>query len=295
MQNTPANNFDHLMDGIARGIEAHVRWTHALLRCAFLHESPGDDMLRPNAHELCRFGLWFLRVRPELDQVDAALTEQIATTHADMHAAVSLMCTNALHGKAARAQDLALFERNQSAMVTYLNLLRQRIAAIATQHDVLTGLPLRHGLEHAFTMRSKDSIRTGHALWLAMVDVDRFKSVNDTHGHGVGDLALRHVAGILASTLRHNDVLIRFGGEEFLGLFLLGRDDSIHALGERILQKLRSNPLRTDTGLILPLTATVGFARVRVDEELRTAVERADYALLEGKTFGRDRYVLAAD
>ena len=291
--NNEAPGLDELVAGIDRGIEAHLAWNQKLMRCSLLRESPGDDMLRPNAHELCRFGLWLARVRPALEDFDAPLVQSIAQAHQSMHEAVSVLCAKVLDGQVAQAVELAAYEKNQSEMVQRLNALRQHIADVATRHDVLTGLPLRHGLEHMFELRRKDARRTQQTLWLAMIDVDYFKSVNDTHGHAVGDLALGHVAKALASSLRENDSLIRFGGEEFLGLFLISEPNGVAVVAQRMLDALHAAPLRTDQGLVLALTATVGWACVRPEEELSSAVERADHALLQGKAHGRDRYVLA--
>ncbi len=293
--NNEAPGLEELVAGIDRGIEAHLAWNQKLMRCSLLRESPGDDMLLPNAHELCRFGLWFARVRPALEDFDAPLVQSIAQAHQSMHEAVCVMCVKVLDGQAAQAVELAAYEKNQTEMVQRLNALRQHIADVATRHDMLTGLPLRHGLEHMFELRRKDARRTQQALWLAMIDVDHFKSVNDSHGHAVGDLALRHVAKALASSLRENDRLIRFGGEEFLGLFLISEPNGVAVVAQRMLDAMHAAPLRTDQGLVLSLTATAGWACVRPEEELSSAVERADHALLHGKTHGRDRYVLAPD
>lgn len=287
--------FEALINGIDQGIEAHLAWNQKLLRCSLLHESPGNDMLSPRAHELCRFGLWFLQVRPELDRFDAKLTQSIANAHQSMHSAVAAMCAKVLNAAPALPDELSVYEQNQTAMVTLLNSLRQNIADAAIKNDVLTGLPLRHGMEHAFELRTKDANRKKQSLWLAMIDVDKFKSVNDTHGHVVGDLALRHIAATLSASLRENDVLIRFGGEEFVGLFLISECESVTSVMQRLLDALHAEPLRTDAGLVLKLTATVGVARVRQSESLTSAIDRADHALLQGKTFGRDQYVLAPD
>ena len=95
-------------------------------------------------------------------------------------------------------------------MVTLLNELRERVAEAATHQDLLTGLPLRHGLEYAFGLRRKDARRDQAQLWLAMIDVDHFKAVNDSHGHAVGDVALQHVAPRLVGCLRESRCAVPF-------------------------------------------------------------------------------------
>lgn len=292
---TLPSDTDTLLAGIDRAVEAHLAWNQKLLRCSLLKESPGDDMLRPNAHELCRFGLWLAAFKPHLMIYDAQRVNQITFEHVAMHQAVSTLCSHALAGTVANVKDLLAYEQHQSAMVRLLNDVRQQITDHATHHDVLTGLPLRHGLEHAFDMRSKDARRSGQDLWLVMIDLDRFKSINDMYGHRVGDQALRHATQLLTSSMRENDSLIRFGGEEFLGLFPALDEAGVVQIAQRLVEAMRASPLQTDEGAIVKLTATFGWAKVRPDESLPEATERADYALLQGKTHGRDQYVLAAD
>ena len=286
---------DSLLEGIDRGIEAHLAWNQRLLRCALLRESPGDDVLRPNAHTLCRFGQWFYRHRAQLDTFDAALVQQIDASHQTMHDAVRRLCGSVLHGSTAAAPDLQAYELAQSEMVARLNKLREHVAEAATHRDLLTGLPLRHGLEYTFALRRNDARRAGAQLWLAMIDVDHFKSVNDTHGHGVGDQALRHLARQLGACMRDTDVLIRFGGEEFLALFLVREPPGVEVLAARALEAVGAAPLALASGVTLRLTVTLGLARVRADDDLISATERADHALLQGKMHGRNRYVLAPD
>jgi diguanylate cyclase (GGDEF)-like protein len=294
-QSNAARPLETLLDGIDRGIEAHLAWNQRLMRCALLRESPGDDVLKPQAHTLCRFGVWFATHRQQLDSFDAALVQRIAQSHQSMHDAVRRMCERMLLAQPATPEDLQAYEQGQSAMVTQLNALRELVARASTRHDVLTGLPLRHGLEYAFDLRRKDALRAEAKLWLAMIDVDRFKMVNDTHGHAIGDQALQHVAQHLAACMRASDTLIRFGGEEFLALFVVRNPPGSEILAARLLDAVSSAPLVLASGTALRLTVTIGLARVRADEDLAAATVRADHALLQGKVHGRNRYVLAPD
>ena len=284
-----------LLHGIDRGIEAHLAWTQRLLRCALLHESPGGEVLRPDAHAHCQFGIWFSNHRKALDTFEEALVERVAQSHQRMHEAVRAMCNEVLQGRAASAADLQAFEQEQSAMVTSLNELRKRVADAETHRDILTGLPLRHGLEYAFRLRQMDARRGHSKLWLAMIDVDHFKAVNDSHGHAVGDVTLRHISRCLVECLRETDALFRFGGEEFLGLFLVREVRGVDFLATRLLESVGAAPLTPAVGITLYPTVTVGLARVGANEDLVSATERADQAMLLGKTQGRGRFVLAPD
>ncbi len=283
---------EDLLARIDQGIQAHLEWNQRLLRCSMLRESPGDDILRLDAHRQCRLGAWLDRDQALLEGFDAALAAQIRQQHEAMHGAVRTMCRCVLDGRPADPADLRAFEQSQTALVALLTRLREQLSAAAVRRDPLTGLPLRHGLEHAFTQRQHDAARSGAALHLVVIDIDRFKQVNDTHGHPVGDLALRHTADLLTSTLRKSDVLIRYGGEEFLALLLNADPKGAQATAQRLLDAFRTTPLRT-VDLILPLRITLGLARVGPAEPLARAIERADHALLLGKQQGRDRAVFA--
>ncbi len=284
-----------LLHGIDHGIEAHLAWNQHLLRCALLHEAPGDDVFRPDSHVRCHFGVWFSNHRSELATFGEALVDRIAGAHQDMHDAVRAMCHRVLQGRPAAAADLQAYEQGQDEMVSLLMALRERVAEAATHQDLLTGLPLRHGLEYAFGLRSRDARRDQAQLWLAMIDVDHFKAVNDSHGHAVGDVALQHVAQRLVACLREADALFRFGGEEFLALFLVDGLQDVESLAVRVLDAVSASPLTTASGVTLRLSVTVGLARVRADEDLASATERADQAMLLGKAQGRGRFVLAPD
>jgi len=282
-----------LVHGIDHGIEAHLAWNQRLLRCALLRESPGDELLRPDAHSVCLFGVWLSSHRPTLETLDEVLVGRIAQTHQSMHDAVRLICKQVLQGQAAAVADVQTYEQGQSELVALLNELREHVAEAETHRDLLTGLPLRHGLEYAFDLRHKDARRAETQLWLAMIDIDHFKSVNDDYGHAVGDVALQHVTRCLLGCLRETDALFRVGGEEFLGMFLARDLSDVESLAARVLDSVSAAPLRAASGLVLQLTVTVGLARVHADEDLASATERADRAMLRGKTRRRGTFVLA--
>jgi diguanylate cyclase (GGDEF)-like protein len=281
---------ESLLAGIDQGVQAHLAWNQRLMRCALLHESPGADVLAPDAHQRCIFGKWFLTVKPTLSGFDAAATDALAQQHHAMHEAVRALCIASVEGVPARSDDLQAYEDGQNGMVASLGKLRQKVADALLQHDALTGLPLRNGLEYAFRIRQRDAARSGQPLHLAMIDVDHFKVVNDSWGHGVGDLALQHLARLMSDRLRGSDILVRYGGEEFLFL-LLG--DGAQGVIERLLQEIRTHPLLLEDGTQVRMTVTAGMTPATSFDTLSSAVDRADRALMQGKQSGRDRCVAA--
>jgi diguanylate cyclase (GGDEF)-like protein/PAS domain S-box-containing protein len=149
--------------------------------------------------------------------------------------------------------------------------------------DWLTGLANRGHLDAVLAVRH--AIRPVDAL---LVDIDRFKRINDVYGHRVGDEVLREVAARLRGAMRGDDVVARFGGEEFCLLVETGGD--LREIGERVRSAIAGDPVATSAGP-LGVTVSVGGAVARRDpDELLSA---ADAALYRAKHGGRDRVVVA--
>jgi diguanylate cyclase (GGDEF)-like protein len=119
---------------------------------------------------------------------------------------------------------------------------------------------------------------------LLMADVDRFKVINDGHGHAAGDAALRRIAGALVAGLRPGDLLARFGGEEFVALLGNTSEQNAMKIAER-LRRLVSAP----TADAPVCTISIGVAAICAGETFEALVTRADEALFRAKEAGRNR------
>jgi diguanylate cyclase (GGDEF)-like protein len=155
--------------------------------------------------------------------------------------------------------------------------------------DGLTGVANRHVFDEALTRELARAARLGGSVTLAMLDIDHFKRVNDTHGHLAGDDVLCAVAECVGGHIRITDTLARFGGEEFaLVLPDTGGDEALVAL-DRIRRDVRG--LRPN----IDVTISVGLASYPNDAaDPLTLIERADAALYASKRGGRDRCTAAA-
>jgi diguanylate cyclase (GGDEF)-like protein len=279
-----------LLVELDQALEEHVAWNQRIMRCAVLRESPGDDVLEPDADRRCVLGRWLLGRRDERAALDAALIDELVGAHREMHGAVRSMCTCLLAGQPAAPDDLERYERTQRVVVGLLHRAREHVLRAGVHLDELTGLPLRHGLAAAFRIRQADALRAGANLYLAMIDADHFKRVNDRFGHLVGDAVLRHLAKVLTSAVRSSDVVYRFGGEEFLALVVSRVSDGGELAATRMLEAVRA---ATPPAPVTGVTVTIGVAAALPGETLEDVTERADRALLEGKRRGRDRVVVA--
>lgn len=148
--------------------------------------------------------------------------------------------------------------------------------------DALTGLPNRRYLEEAISAEVARAHRHGGPLAVAMIDVDRFKDVNDQHGHSVGDEALRVIAAIAREVARESDLVGRYGGDEFT--FLLPQTDLEGA--SRVIWRLVREVRRKWTSPAVTLSA--GVAELWPGESAEDLLARADAALYEAKEAGRN-------
>ncbi len=164
-----------------------------------------------------------------------------------------------------------------------------RIQDLATR-DELTGLFNRRHMLELLNNEKHRCIRSERRFCIALIDVDRFKSVNDTHGHGVGDEVLASVAGVITGGLRETDVVARWGGEEFLIMFT----DTDCPTAELVLSRIQMMLSATMVSQAVPslhVTFSAGLTHYDAEEMLTRTIDRADRGLYMAKAGGRNRVV----
>jgi len=164
----------------------------------------------------------------------------------------------------------------------------------AAVHDHLTGLYNRRFFEERLLAEVAYAVRHRAPLSLLMFDVDRFKQLNDTHGHVTGDFALKAVASALQRGVRTEDFVARFGGEEIVVVARGSGLEGALALGERLRGRVEALALAPE-GLTLKLTVSAGIATLSGSvTNARQLLLAADGALFEAKERGRNRVVAAS-
>ncbi len=189
------------------------------------------------------------------------------------------------------AGQLSQLRIDQQAQKVQLRDVMERLRTMAT-HDTLTGLPNRR---HIDDWLAGEMVRTRHGdqpLCVAILDLDRFKRINDTFGHAAGDEVLRVFAQEATAMLRKDDVVARWGGEEFL--LVLPSTDLVEA--RAVVERLRERVARSTRWAAYPfsrVTFSAGLTSLRAGQTLEQALQCADFALYEAKNQGRDRTEIA--
>jgi diguanylate cyclase (GGDEF)-like protein len=184
-------------------------------------------------------------------------------------------------GQALRPHVAALVRAPESVRLTPEQF--ERLSREAME-DPLTGLTNRHGGELALQRELARAKREKRSVSVVLFDVDHFKQVNDTRGHAVGDRILRSIARIATDCVRASDLVVRWGGEEFLVVLPSVAVDGARDVGERIRSRIESADHEP-----LGVTISGGASEVESAEHLPIALERADAQLHRAKAEGRNR------
>lgn len=177
--------------------------------------------------------------------------------------------------------------------ITPLKLLQERLQAEVTR-DPLTGLANRRCYLENLTKAFHSARRHGHPLSVAFCDLDHLKALNDTHGHAAGDKAIQAFGEVVAKALRREDLVARFGGDEFCVLFThVGATEASVCL-ERVLDQVRKLELELPDGTRLRgFSASMGLANLDgAHAHPDDVLAAADQALYRAKATGRDRLVI---
>ena len=166
-------------------------------------------------------------------------------------------------------------------------------ARVVARTDPLTRLPNRAQLDDGLDERIDDARARGQPLAVMFIDLDRFKAINDALGHAVGDRCLEAIGRVLRRHVRAEDLLVRYGGEEFVLVLQGAGTERAHTVAETLRRAVAEECIEID-GRRIPLTASIGVSDLRADDSAAELLARADAALYRAKHEGRDRVVLDA-
>lgn len=205
--------------------------------------------------------------------------------HKDGHRISTMIHTIPIYeeGKIIGAIEVFSDESLQVDNNNNLNELRQLVFT-----DQLTQLPNRRYIDTIIQSRLNEYNEIGIPFSVAFMDVDNFKTLNDHYGHIVGDSVLKMISKILNEVTRSKDVIGRYGGEEFIGVFTNVEIDKLNEILERIRMLIEKSSLRQSIEN-LSVTISIGATSVIPDDTYESILKRADQMLYESKRNGRNR------
>ncbi len=199
--------------------------------------------------------------------------------------------------------DISMQKEAQSQLINSHVQLSQQTKALEeakeklkeqASHDFLTGLYNRRYLQQISQDLINLARREATELSIIMLDIDRFKMVNDTYGHSAGDQVLKYLASILTEHTRESDIVARIGGEEFAILLSHTDTNGAAVIAEKLRRSIEGQPAEIDGKTNISFTVSLGVASVDVknDRNIDTCLNNSDTALYEAKRTGRNKVVV---
>lgn len=213
-----------------------------------------------------------------------AKQDEVLLRHKDGHRIAVHVKTLPLYkdGKSAGAVEIFI---PVACMVSSSKLVDSLTNMVMT--DALTGLPNRMSLDNNLLYKVEEYKRLGQLYDVMMLDIDDFRSFNNAYGHQVGDKVLKSIAASLSGNTRNADIIGRWGGEEFVGLFSISHYHEAYRIAEKI-RVLVENSEILHCGSRIHVTCSIGVAIAHRDDTLESIIRRADEIMYISKRRGKN-------
>lgn len=276
---------------LEQGIANHTQWLKSLHRTLLCKLPPNVNDLQEDAHCRCIFGHWYYeQTHPWLDKRKIFIS--IGESHHVMHDRARAILKKTLSGQALDKADYDHFIDKSNRFNDQIRKLQFEIINEVIAIDPLTGIANRQGMITKLQQEHERTIRNAEPCSIGMIDFDRFKHINDTFGHQVGDKVL-HLAGqYLATSLRRYDSIFRYGGEEFLVILPGISSENARTSLDRIRCGLEALPIAVNETQVVHITASFGIAQLKPGTTVEESIYHADQALIAAKNMGRNRIVI---
>lgn len=168
--------------------------------------------------------------------------------------------------------------------------LHQRLEELQemAMYDALTGIANRRYIEMNLETRLEELKRYNWPFAVMFMDVDNFKNLNDTHGHSIGDRALKMIGSTMVNSLRSFDIIGRWGGEEFVVILVNVADGELFKVADRFRCLVENSRLPLESNDTLSVTVSAGVTNARPDDSVESLIERADKLMYQSKLHGKN-------
>ena len=279
---------ESIVADLEKGLDDQRAWIKKFQAMLVCRTPPDPHDLMKNGYRRGAFARWFkkgtsphLRERADFAAMLDALREQ--------HEVGQSLAKTARDGADIDSKQYNMLVESSDRFTQSVRALHAEARMLLSDTDPLTGVATRFAMIPRLEQERERSKRSDDPCSVGMMDLDRFKSVNDTYGHRAGDMVLQETTRFVLKHLRHYDQVYRYGGEEFV----LVLPDTPLARAKRVLDRLRrglkKHGTRLDDETVLHVSASFGIAILHPDVSVRTAIDRADQALYAAKAAGRNR------
>lgn len=285
MLNIGRQDLQATLQQLDQAIYNHEQWFRDLIR-SIICRLPFDNRdIADDAHRQCRFGQWYYGTAPQALRDHPAFVV-IETVHRYVHQLGARLLLAEANGS---LRDYDSFTNAADRLRLEIYSLKQEIEELLNNRDALTGAENRIGMLTRLRELRELAKRGIQECVIVIMDLDHFKTVNDTYGHLAGDQVLVTWVSYVKQHLRPYDRIYRYGGEEFL-LSLPGTNlRNIQNLTERLRNELSEIAIGTDETTTIMVTASFGITMLDPAVSVEESISRADSALYAAKKAGRNR------
>ncbi|WP_300357428.1 diguanylate cyclase [uncultured Pseudoalteromonas sp.] len=277
---------------IEQAIEWHQSWYKNLLRCLIADTPANEQDLADSAHNFCRFGQWFNKLPDQTIKLHPHFSE-IASAHKKMHQGAKVLLSLKESKTVIPVNLLDQFHADLDRLRELFDCLIDEFTEVLHTRDPLTGASNRTNLLENLQKEHELCKRKSLSCALIMIDLDHFKQVNDEFGHAAGDKVLIALVKCIKSQLRKYDQLYRYGGEEFLVCLPQTELDDAKSFSERLRAGVEALKIDISNDNHINVTGSFGVTLISADDNIETAIERADEAMYQAKKSGRNRVCVA--
>lgn len=266
----------------------HQQWYNALIRTLICKLPPDRHDLHAEAWKECRFGQWYyfeafekLKNHPSFKALGAE--------HKRMHILAKELLLDSQNSHAIAYSKYDSFANSLDRLRLEMAALKHDLEELLYNRDSLTGLLTRVNIIPILREYHEMAKQEVHSFCLVMMDFDNFKSINDTHGHAIGDKVLAAIAHFIVKNLRPYDKVFRYGGEEFLACLQDIELPKAFDLVDRLRENLKNFAVEISKGNSIQVTASFGISLLNPYATIEASIENADKALYLAKKNGRNQ------
>lgn len=282
------------LKALEQALYNHENWAEQLFGTLICRQPAQPNDLHEDAHRLCRFGQWYYTTGNSDFQHHPGV-EEIAIKHEQMHQYATRMLVASAEGRTIALEDYNRFLNAMKNLRLEIATVQRDLGEALHHLDPLTGTPSRTGMLSKLREQHALAARKIQTCSVAMIDLDHFKSINDTYGHLIGDKVLASFARHVMRNLRPYDKIFRYGGEEFLICLPATDLETAYSLTDRLRSGFSTLPHEADGHDIFHVTVSFGLAMLEPELTVEHAIARADKALYAAKRNGRNQTVVWND